>query len=199
MDNRVLIDSDFCNMIAPGNNVQKDKEFVKSIFTALGRKPCLHTFVFNEEILTNVAIKELVKENFIEVIEYSSVLKEPWMETLYINTFVDYYEYMNSEKIPNTMDSIKQHRAKKNMGEIHSLLFAQYLNIPIFMSNDNGARNLAISKINTQSSTIIVKNVLEVFCDCKKNTSSPLNQKAVKSILKSAPIKTWLTEYQNQK
>lgn len=62
MDNRVLVDSDFCNMIAPGNNIAKEKVFVKSIFDLLGKVPVIHTFVYNEELLTNGAIKELVEE-----------------------------------------------------------------------------------------------------------------------------------------
>lgn len=193
MDNRVLVDSDFCNMIAPGNTIPKEKAFVKSIFDSLGKAPIIHTFVYNEELLTNSAIKELVEESYIEIIEYDAFLTEDWYKTQYIDDFVDYYDYMNSEAIPAKFDEIIKHRAKKNMGEIHSLILAHYLEIPIFMSNDRGAKQLAQSKIDSSASQIAVKNVCEVFCDIKRNGSIELDKKTVRSILKQR--KGWVEIY----
>lgn len=74
MENYVVIDSDFCNMIAPGNNIEKEKEFVRSIFNSLQKKPVVHIFVSEQELLTNKVIKELVEENFIDVINYDTFL-----------------------------------------------------------------------------------------------------------------------------
>lgn len=74
MENRVVIDSDFCNMIAPGNNIEKEKKFVRSIFDSLQKKPVVHTFVFEQELLTNTVMKELASEKFIDVIDYSAFL-----------------------------------------------------------------------------------------------------------------------------
>ena len=51
MENYIVIDSDFCNMIAPGNNIEKEKEFVRSIFKSLQKKPVVHIFVFEQEAL----------------------------------------------------------------------------------------------------------------------------------------------------
>lgn len=56
---------------------------------------------------------------------------------------------MNSEAIPAKFDEIIKHRAKKNMGEIRSLVLAHYLGISIFMSNDTGAKQLARSRIDS--------------------------------------------------
>lgn len=184
MDNRVLMDSDFCNMIAPGNNIPKEKAFVKSIFNSLGKLPVIHTFVYSQELLTNGAIKELVGENYIEIIEYDAFLTEDWHKTKYIDDFVDYYDYMNSEAILAEFAEITRHRAKKNMGEIHSLILAHYLGIPVFMSNDSGAKQLARSRIDSSAWHIDVKNVCDVFCEIKQNGSVELDKKAVRSILK---------------
>lgn len=196
MDNQVLVDSDFCNMIAPGNNIPKEKAFVKSIFDSLGKAPIIHTFVYNEELLTNSAIKELVEESYIEIIEYDAFLTEDWYKTQYIDDFVDYYDYMNSGAIPAKFDEIIKHRAKKNMGEIHSLILAHYLEIPIFMSNDRGAKQLAQSKIDSSTYHIVVKNVCEVFCDIKRNGSIELDKKTVRSILKQR--RDWTEMYKGQ-
>lgn len=184
MDNRVVLDSDFCNMIAPGNDKEKDKKFVKSIFESLDNKPILHPFVCKEELLSNIAIQELVNEGFIEVVGYDSFLKEDIFKTQYVDTFADFYTFINGESIERNFDVITKHRAKRNMGEIHSLILAHYLSIPVFMSNDNGAKNLAASKINTQAQCIVVKNVCEVFCDIKRFGAFQIDAKAVRAILK---------------
>lgn len=195
MENYVVIDSDFCNMIAPGNNIEKEKEFVRSIFNSLQKKPVVHIFVSEQELLTNKVIKELVEENFIDVINYDTFLPEEIFKIQYAETFADFYNFMNGESIEKVFDVITKHHSKKNMGEIHSLILAQYIGIPIFMSNDNGAKNLAKSKINTQSFSIDVMNVCEVFCEIKRNGTMQIDKKAVRSILKER--RDWIEIYNN--
>jgi len=104
---------------------------------------------------------------------------------------------MNFETIERTFDAITMHKAKRNMGEIHSLIMAQYLSIPLFMSNDERAKNLASRRINTQSQVVVVKNVLEVFMDVKIKGAFPIDKKAVRSILKQR--KDWNSSYKNIK
>lgn len=127
-------------MIAPGNNIEKEKEFVRSIFNSLQKKPVVHIFVSEQELLTNKVIKELVEENFIDVINYDTFLPAEIFKIQYAETFADFYNFMNGESIEKVFDVITKHHSKKNMGEIHSLILAQYMGIPIFMSNDNGQR-----------------------------------------------------------
>lgn len=111
-------------------------------------------------------------------------MTEDWYKTQYIDDFVDYYDYMNSEAIPAEFGEITMHHAKRNMGEIHSLIFAHYLGIPVFMSNDSGAKQLAQLRIDSSVCHIDVKNVCEVFCDIKRNGFVELGKKIVRSILK---------------
>ena len=193
MDNRVVLDSDFCNMLAPGNNIEREKELFHNLFVVLEVKPVLHDFVFSQELLTNIVIKELVSEQFIEVIDYSSFIPDDLFKKQYGETFADFYSYMNGETIDSSFESVTQHRAHKNMGEIHSLIMAHYLSLPVFMSNDNGAKNLAKSKINTQAFAITVKNVCEVFCELKKKGIVIIKRKTIRALLKCRP--NWLKIY----
>lgn len=195
MECRVLVDSDFFTMIAPCKNIAKEKEFVKSVFDSLNKKPCIHPFVAKEELFNNEVVKLLIDDGYITVIDYNSVLKESWIEQQYVDNFVTYYDYMNSEKIPSSLSEITRHRAKKNMGEIHSLIFAHYLEIPLFMSNDKGAKKLAETKINSQHFSIDVKNVCDVFCMIKTTGSIKLDTKVVRSILKRR--EEWSKKYRD--
>lgn len=193
MENFVVIDSDFCNMIAPGEDLIREKELFCNICNSLGVKPVIHTFVLKQELLTNKAIKELVSEQFIKVMEYADFLIDEVFKKQYTDTFVDFYKFMNGMDIDNNFEIITKHNSKKNMGEIHSLILAQYMNIPIFMSNDGGAKTLATVKINTQSFKVIVKNVCEVFCDIKTTGTIKLDRKVVRAILKKR--RNWLEIY----
>lgn len=195
MECRVLVDSDFFTMIAPCKNIAKEKEFVKSVFDSLNKKPCIHPFVAKEELFNNEVVKLLIDEGYITVIDYNSVFTEEWIKQQYIDDFVTYYNYMNSEKIPSSFSEITRHRAKKNMGEIHSLIFAHYLEIPLFMSNDKGAKKLAETKINSQHFSIDAKNVCDVFCMIKTTGNIKLDTKVVRSILK--PREEWSKKYRD--
>lgn len=180
-------------MLAPGCDEEKENAFVKSIFESLKQRPVLHPFVYHEELLTNVTIKKLVNEGFIEVLRYDTFITDDSFKRQYIDTFADFYFFMNNEPIERTFNAITKHRAKRNMGEIHSLIMAQYLSIPLFMSNDGGAKNLASSRINTQAQVVVVKNVLEVFTDVKINGVFPIDKKVVRSILKQR--REWYLAY----
>ena len=164
-----------------------------NICKSLGVTPVIHTFVLNEELLTNKAIKELVSEQFIKVIEYTDFIIDEVFKRQYTDTFVDFYKFMNGVDIEKKFETITKHNSQKNMGEIHSLILAQYMNIPIFMSNDGGAKTLAAVKINTQAYQIIVKNVCDVFCDIKTKGTIKIERKVVKAILKKRD--SWLETY----
>lgn len=183
MDNNlVLLDADFCNLILKNHS---DISFFKSIFDILNKKPTVHTYIFNHELLDNEQIKYLVKdENFIQLIKYDDFLVSDFDKLYYESTFKDFYAYINGEDLKN-FNIFIDHKAMKNIGEIHSLITAQYLNIPLFMSNDNGAKELAQSKINTSMFKIDVKNAKEVIEYCKIIEPNKLNKKIARSIIKN--------------
>ena len=185
MDNKlVLLDADLCNMILEDDN---NYQFFQDIFNILNYKPAIHTYVYNEELkLTNKHIVEFVKSGFIQVIEYNKFLYDDNDKEMYFLSFIDYYDYMNGKKLDNIQNFEEltlNHKSMNNIGEIHSLLTAFYLNIPVFMSNDNGAKDLAHSKINSSDFTIIIKNVCDVLCDCKLNNGK-LDKRIIRSLLK---------------
>lgn len=134
-------------------------------------------------MLSNIYIKSLVTNGFISIIEYKNFLYDDFDKQFYKTTFENFYEYMNNKKLKN-FDIFKDHKAKHNLDEIHSLITAQYLNIPLFMSNDKGAKELAVSKINTNSFKIDVQNVKEVIEKCNSIKPNILDSSITRSIIK---------------
>ena len=178
--NLVLLDADFCHIILKNpNNVT----YFKSIFEILDINPAIHTYVFNNELFNNIYIKTLVTDGFISIIEYKNFLHNDFDRQAYKITFKNFYEYMNYKKL-KSFNIFKDHRANHNLGEIHSLIAARYLNIPLFMSNDNRAKELAMSKINNNNFKIDVQNVKEVIDKCNSINPNILNSSITRSITK---------------
>lgn len=177
-NNVVLLDADFCNII-----LQNDKNisFFKSIFEILNINPAIHIYVFDNELFHNNSIKTLVSENYIKILNYSDFLIDDVDTVSYQQYFHDYYFFMNSEKLGN-LDIFTYRKSGYNLGEIHSLITAQICKIPVFMSNDKGAKELAYNRINSTAFQIIVKNIEEVFNECEK--ISKLNSTIKRSIIK---------------
>lgn len=191
----VLLDADFCNTLTPGNDKIKEKEFIRYIFNSLNKIPFIHTYVFENELLINEAIKDLVNEKYIVIKEYADVVTSCYAKKQYVDEFIDLYFFLNFEEIVSDFNVITTHKSGKNMGEIHSLIFAHYLNIPVFMSNDKGARELTKSKINNSSFSIEVKDVCDVFCDIKNMKRGSLDKeikKTMRAIMKQR------TEWKNK-
>lgn len=186
MENYVALDSDFLNFlldsekVMTANNVESAKSFFKSIFISLDLKPILHKFLYEQELLTNELVKDLVKDNFIRLISYDDFIKN---ERLFFVEFRDFYKSMNGVAFSESDESIFDFcQAHKNLGEIHTVLMAKELKIPCFFSNDHGAKFLA-RKINTAAYTLEVFNLIEVFKKVDA-TGKKLDSKKVRALTK---------------
>lgn len=182
--NRVVLDSDFCQILLSKHNQDEAKAFFKSIFKCLKISPILHEYVYKEELFNNECILDLVAENVIEIAKLENFVSSADDKALYEILFKDYYKFMNGKNWADQNDVFSKRHAGKNMGEIHSLILAQYEQIPCFFSNDKGAKVLAKSKINTQEFAIEVKNVEQVFQDIDTTKHNGVDLKERKRILK---------------
>lgn len=185
MKNKVVLDSDFCQLLLSKNNKEEAKVFFKNVFICLDLHPCLHKYVCEEELFNIDSVQDLVNENFIQVISIEDLTPSIADKKLYMILFKDYYKYMNEQEWIDKDDVFSKRYAGKNMGEIHSLILALYLKIPCFFSNDKGAKTLAKNKINSQSFEIEVKNVEQVFYDIDAIENNEVELKERNRILKS--------------
>lgn len=148
----VLLDNDFCNMFHELNKsdskINVDELYNKMILQ-IGKKPCIHKYIADSELLLNPFIQEKIKKNDIRIIDFTEILKEDDSQIYYESLFMEYYKFLKGKEF--TGDVFKSRMAGESYGEIHSLITAFFLGIPIFLSNDNGAKLLANKKINTQN------------------------------------------------
>ena len=148
----VLLDNDFCNMFhelnKPDSKINVDELYSK-IILQIGKKPCIHKYIADSELLLNPFIQEKIKKNDIRIIDFPEILKEDDIQIYYESLFFEYYKFLRGKDFIG--DVFKSRKAGESYGEIHSLITALFLGIPIFLSNDNGAKLLTDKKINTQN------------------------------------------------
>lgn len=158
-ENNYIIDSDFILKIIRSSN---DDSVFKKIVTGLNIIPILHPYVAYRELDTSTIVKNMIKENFLTVIEYEEFLPDQFVP-LYESSFKDFYKFMNGTELNLTNgQTVRTYKkSKESLGEIHSCLLAQYLNIPILMSDDKGAKNLANLRVNSQDFKLTVLNIHE--------------------------------------
>lgn len=183
MENKLLLDADFCNMVANIENPKIQKEdFFKQLLTLLDKTPCIHEYVKNE-LLLNPMFNNLIQTEFIKTITIKDITGgESDIEQYYKDVFEEYRQFLyedskdklikyNRDKSKLTKDfkgnPLKDKLSGNNFGEIHSVIASQFLGIPILLSNDNGIKTLAKEKINLTSEELTIISGLDVLKNYK--------------------------------
>lgn len=169
-ESRVLLDSDFCNMLTEIDSEKIDsRKLVESVFSVIGKVPYIHEYVVDEELFGNQIVQEFVKNRKIKKLEYAEITQNWKNKQQYEETFAEYFYSMNEEYfLPEKFcgDCFSFRKEKLNLGEIHSIIAARFLKIPLFYSNDNGARYLA-RKYDTRDSVVKLVSGLDLMIECK--------------------------------
>ena len=169
-ETRVLLDCDFCNMITEINSERIDsRKILEKVITAIGKTPYIHEYLIKQELFYNQIIQEFVQKGKIRILKYSEITNNGKNKQIYEDTFAEYFYTMNYEDFSfekYKCDCFNFRKEKFNLGEIHSLIAARFLEIPLFYSNDNGARSLA-KKYDTQDSVVKLISGLDLMIEYK--------------------------------
>ncbi len=148
---RVVLDTDFINRITSYEDGDPQGLFCR-IFHTLGKKPVVHQYVAEHELMHNSVAKALMQSGFLDVIPYSAFLKDKLAWKRYDRTFRDIHAQLRGFRIDKGKsvftelrpeDDITARHAQMSFGEIHSILMAVELGIPLFYSNDADAKVVA--------------------------------------------------------
>lgn len=139
----VVLDTDFINGITDYQD-SDPADLFRRVFQALGCVPVVHAFVADHELMHNAAAQALLREGTIRSISLEAMedLDEEDGRRQYRNNFEDMYRQITGGVLPKKAD-IFARNAGRSFGEIHSILLATELGIPLLYSNDSGARTAA--------------------------------------------------------
>ena len=170
--NQVVVDTDFINGITAYRDGDPADLF-RRVFTELGKKPVVHAFVAERELMHNSIAQTLLEEGYIDSISLTSLCLPEGMdgEKLYLENFEAIYERIEKQKFPEGIKDIFGRHAGKSFGEIHSILLATELKIPVLYSNDGGAKRAAKFYARGRLAVLNAEEVSEQLTESKAITA----------------------------
>lgn len=170
---KVVVDTDFLNHIL---NTPNGKNVMQKIIDFYGFELVMHPWVYDREIKgIRTDIDTYVQEN-VKVLKYSDFLSQE-DEQLYDITFKDLYSAMNrGEPVDENYKTFKTYnRSQKNLGEIHSVILASFSGIPLLLSDDYNAKEIAAKRINSSTFQLDVKKSFDILCEMVTTDTSLLS------------------------
>ena len=187
---KVILDCDFLQGIL--NNTSVD--FLKQLMNELHVKPVVHEYVAEVELKYCSEAQELIEDGYIEKIEYSQYLHSDYDRKIYNEMVWELLENHGKGTLPpeKYRDVFREgfHYSENSIGEIMSELMAKRMQLPLFASNDGGAKSIAKLRINSSKYTLTVKNIAELLYDIGGRENG-LAWKDIKAVLRE---KRWHEE-----
>lgn len=171
---KVIVDTDFLNHILKTPN---GEELMQKIVDFYGYELAMHPWVYEREIKgISTAADAYVQKN-VKVLEYSEFLATEDDEALYEIYFLDLHRSMNRrESVDGSYRSFKTYnKSGKNLGEIHSVILARFSGIPLLLSDDYNAKEIAAKRINADGYLLDVKKSFDIMCEMVKADKSILS------------------------
>ena len=168
-EKRVVLDTDFINTITK-YQTGDSKDFFHRIFCTLGVQPVVHPYIAEYELENNKIAQELIAAGDIIVIPYDAFLPPAGTRrTFYVKSFHDLHRIIPESYVPQRDkpemfplrpdEDIFARQAGRSFGEIHSILMAVELEIPVLFSDDKGAKTAATRYAVDR---LIVQSAIEV-------------------------------------
>ena len=171
-----IVDTCFFNKLS---NDGKNSEVLKKVLTDLDYKPVVHPYIAEKELDMFPNFNKLVEEGFIRKAEYSEFIEDEYDKELYEQYFGELYEAMQEyleikeskkqiEKlnIPNGQTIYTYRRAGMSLGDVHIILMAFFMKLPIILSEDGDIeflRSVAERKISSDSYKLDIYNVMDLI------------------------------------
>lgn len=181
----VVLDADFVFEIEDFQNGDRADLF-RRIFQVLEKTPVVHPFVADHEFVEDAFVKGLMAQGALRRIDYEDFLPagDPVLSTLYRKNFLETHNLIRKAReartgrddmAPLTPDvDIFRHHSGWSFGEIHSVLMAAELGIPLLYSNDGGSKTAAS---RYPKGSLTVWNAEEVLAEILKKDPSALTRR----------------------
>lgn len=171
-----IVDTCFFNKLS---NNGKNIEAFKKVLVDLEYKPVVHPYIAEKELDVFPQFNKLIEEGFIRKAEYSEFIEDEDDAELYEQYFPELYEEMREyleikgskkriEKlaIPKGQTIYTYRRAGMSLGDVHMILMAFFMRLPIILSEDGDIeflRSVAKRKISSNSYNLDIYNVVDLI------------------------------------
>ncbi len=202
-----IVDTCFFNKLS---NDGKNIEAFKKVLVDLDYKPVVHPYIAEKELDVCPHFNKLVEEGFIRKAEYSEFIEDEDDAELYEQYFPELYEEMREyleikgskkqiEKlvIPKGQTIYTYRRAGMSLGDVHMILMAFFMRLPIILSEDGDIeflRSVAKRKISSDSYNLDIYNVMDLIMMIAKKEDTTFSKKELEKVVLEVKERARLSE-----
>lgn len=202
-----IVDTCFFNKLS---NDGKNIEAFKKVLVDLDYKPVVHPYIAEKELDVFPHFNKLVEEGFIRKAEYSEFIEDEDDAELYEQYFPELYEEMREyleikgskkqiEKlvIPKGQTIYTYRRAGMSFGDVHMILMAFFMRLPIILSEDGDIeflRSVAKRKISSDSYNLDIYNVMDLIMMIAKKEDTTFSKKELEKVVLEVKERARLSE-----
>lgn len=194
---RAIVDSCFLQKIAAQGSYPEN---IRIILDGLEYAPVAHKYVVEQELKLHGYLKKLIDDGYIATIEYNKFIGDALSKQVYETQFVDIYDEMRSYlqskggpkqmpelKIPKGSDIYTHHIQGSSMGDVHMILMASFMGLPVFLSEDSDIallRDIAKRRLSLSSYQLHIYNTLDLLKQIARKTDINITHKEFEKIVK---------------
>lgn len=202
-----IVDTCFFNKLS---NNGKNIEAFKKVLVDLDYKPVVHPYIAEKELDVFPHFNKLVDEGFIRKAEYSEFIEDDDDAELYEQYFPELYEEMRkyleikgSKKqierlaIPKGQTIYTYRRAGMSLGDVHMILMAFFMRLPIILSEDGDIdflRSVAKRKISSDSYNLDIYNVMDLIMMIAQKEDTKFSKKELEKVVLEVKERAKLSE-----
>lgn len=202
-----IVDTCFFNKLS---NDGKNIETFKKVLMDLDYKPVVHPYIAEKELDMFPHFNKLVEEGFIRKVEYSEFIEDEDDADLYEQYFPELYEEMReyleikgSKKqidklvIPEGQTIYTYRRAGMSLGDVHMILMAFFMRLPIILSEDGDIeflRSVAKRKISSDSYHLDIYNVMDLIMKIAQEENTTFSKKELEKVVLEVKARARLSE-----
>lgn len=193
---KVIVDTCFLQKLAPE---EKHVGNVSKIIECLDFQPVAHPYVVEHEIKLKSYLMKLVNTGFIQKIEYDDFIKDDASRFLYESYFHDIYDALRKNlaaaggakqieklNIPSGETIYSIHRQGSSMADVHMILMAAFLRLPIILTEDSDIellRVIAKKRLSLGDFTLHIYNAVDLVMQVAEKDTLPITKKELEQIL----------------
>ncbi len=196
---RAIVDTCFLQKIASQGSCPDN---IKKILDNSDYIPVAHKYVVEQELGLQGYLQKLIDEGYIATIEYSEFLPDDFSKMLYEKQYVDIYneirnylmsaggrKQMPELKIPNGKTIFTHHIGGSSMGDVHMILMAAFMRLPVFLSEDSDImllRDIAKRRLSLSAYQLQIYNTADLLEQIAGKADLKITHKEFEMIVKQA-------------
>ena len=193
----VIVDTCFLQKVSSEG---KATDNIKKVLAELEYIPVVHPYIYEHELSLHSYLKHLVDEGYIRVIQYNEFQKDASDKQSYEAYYGILYEDMRLalEALggPKQIEKLSLHKGQtiydmhkqgSSMGDVHMILMASYLQMPIILTEDSDIellRDIAKRRMRLGQYSLQIFNGVELIENIAQKKDSSITVKEMEAILK---------------